>query len=50
MDCQPGIEGSICSEYCYTDLVNSYTEAVTQVSYVSMNSQQEKELLFWFLC
>ena len=35
MDCRPGLESSICPGYCYTDSVNSYTEAVTQVSYVA---------------
>ena len=40
MDCRPEIEGPICPGYCYTDSVNSHTEAVTQVSYVPSTLQQ----------
>ena len=36
MDCRPRLEASICPGYCYTDSVNSYTESVTQVSYVGI--------------
>ena len=35
MDCRLELEGSIYPGYCYTDLVNSYTKAVAQVSYVA---------------
>ena len=36
MDYRAGLEGSICPRYCYTDSVNSYTEAVTHVFYVAV--------------
>ena len=41
MDCRPGLEDSIRPGYCFTDSVNSYTEAVFQVSYVAKKGKRK---------